>query len=121
MQWHHGLVFVPTAKDELEAAVVNVRRWVRQGKIAIHPRCVKLIAQMKAGVWNAHRTEFAEQPGGGHYDLLAALVYLVRNVIPHQSRVPDGWGLGEDSHRRPPEERVSQDTETLRNVFGGAL
>lgn len=93
----HGLVFVPTRKDELEAQIVQVCRWVREGRLAIHPRCVHLIAQMQAAVWNKARTEFAESKEFGHFDAVAALIYLVRNVIPNQDRVPHGYGLREDS------------------------
>jgi len=115
---HHGLDFYPWPKDEREAAIVNVRRWMRQGKVAIHPRCKGLISQCKAGVWNRHRTDFAEQPGGGHYDLLAALVGLVRNVIPNQNREPDGWGTTwETWHRTAKAEHP--DATALKRAFGG--
>lgn len=114
----HGLVFMPTMKDELHAAIVNVRRWCRQGKIAIHPRCKELIAQLKAGVWNKQRTEFAEVKGFGHFDALAALVYLVRNVIPNQSRVPEGWGITEEHWARRGRQE-SSDNAALRVAFGG--
>jgi hypothetical protein len=116
----HGLVFVPTAKDEKEAAILQVRRWIREGRIAVHPRCRHLIAQMQAAVWNKHRTEFAESPEFGHYDAIDALVYLVRNVVPNVDRVPDGWGIDkENTTWRPRGEVVSPATETLRRVFGG--
>lgn len=116
---HHGLDFYPWPKDEREAAIVNVRRWVRQGKIAIHPRCKGLIAQCKAAVWNRHRTDFAEQPNGGHFDLLAALVGMVRNVIPNVNRVPDGYGETWETHRSRPAQSEHPDSAALRRAFGG--
>lgn len=97
LSMEHGLVFVPTRKDELEAQIVQACRWIREGKIAVHPRCRHLIAQMPAAVWNKARTEFAESAEYGHFDAVAALIYLVRNVIPNQDRVPPGYGLREDS------------------------
>jgi hypothetical protein len=111
----HGLVFVPTAKDEKEAAIVHVRRWVRQGKIAIHPRCKALISQLKGAIWNKHRTEFEAQPNGGHYDAVDALIYLVRNVIPHENREPEGWGFVEQRDIRgwAEEDRNAALTEAL--------
>lgn len=113
----HGLVFVPTRKDEKEAQIVHVNRWVASGKIAVHPRCKHLISQMKGAIWNKHRTEFARQPNGGHYDAVDALIYMVRNVIPHMSRVPHGYGFNPDTmHRSAPE----PDTDAAwRAAFGG--
>ncbi len=117
---HHGLDFYPWPKDEREAAIVNVRRWMRQGKIAINPRCKGLQAQCKAAVWNRHRTDFAEQPNGGHYDLLAALVGMVRNVIPNQNRVPEGYGdTWETWSSRLGSTAESSDAVALKKAFGG--
>lgn len=116
---HHGLDFYPWPKDEREAAIVNVRRWLRQGKIAIHPRCKGLIAQVKAAVWNRHRTDFAEQPNGGHFDLLAALVGMVRNVIPNVDRVPDGYGDTWETWRSRAGKAEHPDAAALRRAFGG--
>lgn len=114
---HHGLLFVPTAKDEKEAAIVQTNRWVREGKLAIHPRCTRLISQMKGAIWNRHRTEFAQQANGGHYDAVDALVYLVRNVIPHMNREPRDWGFDKSTqHRR---QRDDDNLAKLRKAFGG--
>lgn len=111
----HGLVFVPTAKDEKEAAIVHVRRWIRQGRIAIHPRCKHLIAQLKGAVWNRHRTEFEAQPNGGHYDAVDALIYMVRNVIPHMNRVPQDWGYNPET--MPRNRPVVREGDELRKAF----
>lgn len=118
----HGLIFVPTRKDELEAQIVHVCRWAREGKLAIHPRVVHLIAQMQAAVWNKARTEFAESKEFGHFDAVAALIYLVRNVIPNQDRVPEGYGLREDSWvvgavDRGDEEVLTGDAAVLAEAF----
>lgn len=116
---HHGLLFVPTRKDELEAAIANVNRWLLQGKIRIHRRCVSLILQMKDGVWNKTRTEFAHTTTHGHFDLVAALIYLVRNAWDLQAKIPDGWGMTEESWRRGTRQpEVDSDTRALRRVFG---
>jgi hypothetical protein len=117
----HGITFMPTPKDEKEAAILNVNRWIREGRVAVHPRCKHLIAQMQAAVWNKHRTEFAEARGMGHFDAVDALVYLVRNVIPNQNRVPHGWGLSRSEHHipdPPPDDDVSpQDSNALARAF----
>lgn len=115
----HGFVFTATAKDELEAAIVHVCRWIREGKLAVHPRCRHLIAQMQAATWNKARTEFAQSAEFGHFDAVAALVYLVRNVIPHMGRVPHGWGHTQDTHVGVAAQPETPERRALRKAFGG--
>jgi len=83
-----GLHFAPTDKDSLHAMVNKVRLWMRSDRIEIHPRCEKLIACIKAGVWNLQRSEFARSDKHGHYDLISALVYMVRNVNDTVNPIP---------------------------------
>jgi hypothetical protein len=87
-----NLHFMPTTKEELNAMVNKVRLWFLSDRIEIHPRCAKLIGALKAGIWNLQRTEFAESDAHGHFDLIAALVYLVRNVPEHDNPVPAFFG-----------------------------
>lgn len=86
------LHFSPTSKDELAAMVNKVRLWVKSNRIEINPKCVRLIGSIKAGVWNDHRTEFARSKVHGHYDLIAALVYMVRNCPEQENPVPPFFG-----------------------------
>lgn len=84
----HALHFNPTGKDELHAMVNKVRVWFATGRIEIHPRCVRLISALKAGIWNNIRSEFSRSEIHGHFDLIAALVYFIRNVPEHENNVP---------------------------------
>jgi hypothetical protein len=85
----HGLRYLATAKDNKDAQINQVRVMVREGRIAIHPRCRTLIKTMRL----AKRTEtarglsFVEMDEIGHADLLDALIYLVRNVKRHTMTV----------------------------------
>lgn len=83
-----GLHFNPTSKDELPAMLNKVRLWFAANRIEIHARCKRLIACLKAGIWNQNRTEFARSEVHGHYDLISALVYMVRNVPESDNPVP---------------------------------
>lgn len=112
----HGLIFTETAKDDLHAAVANVNMWVGQGRIEIDPECKQLVAQMIAGTWNDKGTEFERTAEFGHFDLIASLVYLVRNVIPNVNRVPRMNGITED-HEVANLERDDAN-EVLRSFFG---
>lgn len=84
-------------KDDLEGAVNLVRLLVRRHQIVISPDCERLLADVNDAVWNLGRTEFDRVGDVGHYDALAALVYLCRTAdlslcpepqvyIPHKAR-----------------------------------
>lgn len=82
----HGLTFIPTAKDNKEAAINALRLAVTKEELLIHPRCKTTIAHLKHGVWNRHRTSFERSGDFGHFDAIDACIYLVRNI--HKQRNP---------------------------------
>jgi hypothetical protein len=99
----HGLVFNPTAKDDRDTAISNCDRMISGalsvGKLAINPQgCPQLLTQMDAAVWGkgSRRKEFArdDMKRYGHYDGVAALIYLTRNVIRTEEPYPPHlWGV----------------------------
>lgn len=89
----HGLSFSQTRNDELEASVNTVRLFIADGKIIIDPKCVKLISQLKSAIWDSSRKKFKRSADAGHYDLIAALIYMVRNVKRYKNPFPPGLGL----------------------------
>jgi hypothetical protein len=84
----HGLIFIPTAKDNKEAAINALRLAVSKKELFIHPRCKTTIAHLKHGVWNRHRTSFERSGDFGHFDAIDAMIYLVRNVHKHRNPFP---------------------------------
>lgn len=76
----HAINFVNTAKDDRSAALNNMRMLLKSERIIIDPKCKTLIAHLKGAIWNKARTDFARSPDSGHYDAVAALSYLCRNV-----------------------------------------
>lgn len=84
----HNLTFIATTKDNLEAMINEVRLMVQKGQIVIHPRCKSLIGCMKYGVWDSKKRGFARSSAFGHFDHLAALIYLVRNLAKHSNPIP---------------------------------
>jgi hypothetical protein len=91
-----GLYFQVTNKDTLEAMVNKVRVWVATGRIYVSPKCKHLIGCLRYGIWSSKHTgarEFARSGVYGHYDALAALVYMVRNVDEHENPLPVHHGL----------------------------
>jgi hypothetical protein len=77
----HKLLFYATAKDNRDAQINQVRLMVRDGRLAIHPRCKLLIKTLRLARRAATASKgFQHSKEIGHADLLDALIYLVRNV-----------------------------------------
>lgn len=89
----HNLTFIETNKDNLEAMINEVRLMVQAGQLIIHPRCVKLIGCMRYGVWDTKKKGFARSTIYGHFDHLAALIYLVRNLAKGTNPIPKDHGF----------------------------
>lgn len=89
----HNLHFMATNKDTLEAMINEVRLLVQSGRIAINPRCKQLIGCLKYGVWDEKRRGFARSTTYGHFDALASLIYLVRNLAQHTNPIPKDHGF----------------------------
>lgn len=90
----HELSFHGVQKSSLDQMVNNLRILVEEERLHIHPRCTKLISHLEKGTWKnttSSRKVF-DRPGGefGHYDLIAALVYLVLMVQQRRNPTPKG-------------------------------
>lgn len=89
----HSLTFIQTNKDNLEAMINEVRLMVQAGQLIIHPRCKKLIGCLRYGVWDSKKKSFARSNVYGHFDHLAALVYLIRNLNKSTNPIPATHGF----------------------------
>jgi len=87
----HGLRFMPTRKDEAEAALNKVRKMLQDEQIIINPRCVTLIAHLESGIWNKSKTSYERSADMGHFDAIDSLKYLVRNVQTNKNPYPAGY------------------------------
>jgi hypothetical protein len=111
----HGFELTPALKPDLHAAVNRVDVWITHGRIRIHPRCKRLIQQLYGGSWDKTRTKFRRTESGSHYDLLAALVYLVRHVDEfHNPFTPERPSLA--GMWVPPDYRTEGD-DSLASAF----
>lgn len=88
----HNLPFISTSKVELEQMINEVRLMVQKGQVIVHPRCTYLIGCLKYGVWDTKKTKFAQSKVYGHFDHLAALIYLIRNLAKHSNPIPSTHG-----------------------------
>jgi len=84
----HGVHFAPTSKDALIAMVNEVRVFVGQGRLRVHPQCKEVIGCLSTAIWNKQRTQFDVSDLFGHFDALAAIVYMIRNLDQYTNPIP---------------------------------
>lgn len=78
--------------QERDAAVNQLRLAIGRKQWRIHPRCEQLRAHLRNGVWNERKSDFARADGYGHYDGVAAAMYLERHVDrTHNPSPPAAW------------------------------
>ena len=88
MSLMHGVHFAPTSKDTLLAMVNELRVFVAQGRLYVSVNCQELIGCLRAGIWNKQRNQFDVSDMYGHFDALASLIYMVRNIDQYSNPIP---------------------------------
>lgn len=88
---NHQINFLPTAKDNADAALNNMRMLLRSERVIIHPDCKVLISHLNGAIWNRSRNSFARGADKGHYDMVHAIIYLCRNVSLQKNPYPPGY------------------------------
>lgn len=86
----HQLHFTPTEKQDSLGAINHVRTMIQMRELEVDPGCVDLIWQMTAATWNRKASDFERTKEDGHFDLVAALKYLCRNVDRNRNPYPKG-------------------------------
>ena len=113
----YDLHFSPTGKDTLEAMVNQVRIWVKEGRVVVHPRCKFLLGCLRNGIWDKQRKKFARSTTYGHYDALAALVYLIRNIRASVNPIPPQLGMDPANYHIRPEAQLSPSAKELKKLI----
>lgn len=88
LQAAQNVSFIPTSKDSLEAMVNELREWLRQDRIKVAEHCIHTTGCLESGIWDKHRKKFDKSKAYGHYDALASLIYMVRNVHTYDNPIP---------------------------------
>ena len=114
----HGIHFVPTDKGSLEEMINAVKLMVNRGQIIVHPRCKQLTGCLQYGVWDKRRSQFAQSKVYGHFDHLAALVYLVRNLNKTTNPIPQTFQVDRDNAIIFPRLNHSSAAGELTAAFG---
>lgn len=87
----YALSFIPTRKDNRDAALNTMRVALAEERIIIHPRCKTLIHHLKYGTWAKNKKDFTRTSENGHWDAIPALMYLMRNVQFNKNPYPAGY------------------------------
>lgn len=118
LQRLHQLRFWASAKDNKDAQINQLRIMVRDGLLAIHPRCRLLIKTLRLAKRAKQASKGFERGAEiGHADLLDALLYLIRNIrrasIPKASPVRNV-----EQGMRPPEPKRVASGDALVRALG---
>ncbi len=92
---NHKINFINTKKDDITAQINNFRVLLKSEKIIIHPRCTNFIRQLNNVKWKnkTTRNDFGRSADDGHYDLVSAGIYFVRNINFRKDPYPPGYSL----------------------------
>jgi len=112
----HGVYFWPTRKDELPAMVNELRLMIKSRKLRISPKCVKTIGCLRYGIWNSRRNGFDRSRLYGHFDHLAMLIYLIRNLDQETDPVPSILNPNHDTQMIKPRKQ-NQISDLLKKMF----
>lgn len=116
----HNLPFVSTSKDRLaEQMVQKVRDWIWDERILFAPNADFTLKSCMSGWWSKGHDKFAQSKLYGHYDHLAATIYLIRNIDTVSNPIPHLMGF--DSFAQFNQEHniqsYNQDHAALANLF----
>lgn len=113
----HQLAFIPTAKDNLELQVNNLRVAIQSKQFRVHPRCVHTDRHLKTTTWKDHKRRDFARRGGEHGDLVATSIYELRNVDKRNPHVePERDRLGRVKH--VPQPSLLPNTRLGRKLSG---
>lgn len=91
----HKMAFIPTAKDNLELQVNNLRVLIQSKQYRVNPRCVHTDRHLRSTTWKDHKRKDFARRNGEHGDLVATAIYETRNVDrrnPHPEPKVDHLG-----------------------------
>ena len=117
LAYTNELIFQSISKDSLHAMVNKVREWVKNGRLIIHPECEQLIGCLNTGIWDLSRKKFDRSSLYGHFDALAALVYMIRIVDEYSNPIPAHFGKSEETHWIPPKDKFDPGTNKTRQTL----
>jgi PBSX family phage terminase large subunit len=118
----HKLNFISTTKEKLKSQMVQkVRDWIYDDRIYFSPNAEYALKSAAAAHWaKGNQDTFAKSKIYGHYDHLASLIYLVRNVDEVTDPLPMLMGVDPYTHFIDPNLRKIPgvgDMRELQQIF----
>lgn len=100
------LTWAPSAKDQASRWERELRTAIRQGRIHIHRRCVRLLKTLKYARYT-DSGDYERTEDTGHADLWKALVYLYRAAHAqwHVNPYPPPTQLREEKYQQRPQNK----------------
>lgn len=115
----YNLDVIPTSKDNKFAQINKLRNLISQRRIFIHPDCKDLVRQMKTVIWDKGKSKFEYSNEDGHFDLIDAILYLVRNIDEYYNPYPGKYeGVYPINRHMNPEVKKSDDA-LVTALLGG--
>ncbi len=122
----HKLYFSPVeSKTLLEVMVSDVREIVKDGRLLVDPSCVQLLGCLRNGVFTKTKAgnrgkEFARSKAYGHYDAIAALIYLVRELDQTTNPLPPVTDRDDENMHIP--KKIDEAAKgTIKDIIGAGL
>lgn len=109
-----------TKQGVLNGMVNKVRVMVSQGNIIVDPSCEQLLGCLEYATWDEN--VFAKSPTYGHFDALAALIYLVKVLDIYTNPIPGNLGIDPRTMHVPAKynnKKYSDAARQLQNAFHG--
>jgi hypothetical protein len=115
----YRLPFVATSKGRLDGMVEKLKDWEYDDRIQYGPDAEFVLKCVASGNWTRSRDEFAKSRIYGHYDALAAMVYLIRNTDEIRDPVPRLQGVDPYTTFVDPllNQELAAPARELQNIF----
>lgn len=97
LQKDFNITFFATEKHNKDSYMGMLRNMIGANQIVINPRCKTLISHLKLATWDnkkAGARDFKRSTSGDvphHFDAVAALMYMVRNIDMNKNPYPKGY------------------------------
>lgn len=87
------ITFMPIVRESKDIGVNAIRTMLLGNKLIISPKCSNLIRHLTNVRWYSanNKTKFSRSPDNGHYDLVDALIYMIRNISYSKNPYPPGY------------------------------
>lgn len=122
-EWYdkYKMPFNKPIKFDKELSINQTNTLCKDHKLIISDKCVELLAQTRSAIWkNDKRNEFGRDQTGGHFDLIDALIYTVRNIDRGSDPTPVGYGV--DRHNtvlfKNKEDSTTPTVSAFKALFG---